>query len=174
MHFPSAGLPGHCPKLLVIQQLASCRFVGTRLVFVSRPPKIPPCLEIRERERQTDRQTEKQQQQQQKKKKIAFGIKLNEKQYHRADCGQNDCFFTSKTEEALQFFCPNNGEKLLLLQAGSCMTILCLLHVDIPMVSIVVPKVKQLAQCRLDMASVCTAYIHCHTPHPVPSELKGY
>ena len=73
-------------------------------------------------------------------------------------------FFTSKTEEALQFFCPNNGEKLLLLQAGSCMTILCLLHVDIPVVSIVVPKVKQLAQCRLDMASVCTAYIHCHTP----------
>ena len=132
----------------------------------------------RETDRQTDRETEtekkKQQQQQKKKKKIAFGIKLNEKQYHRADCGQNDCFFTSKTEEALQFFCPNNGEKLLLLQAGSCMTILCLLHVDIPMVSIVVPKVKQLAQCRLDMASVCTAYIHCHTPHPVPSELKGY
>ena len=61
LHFPSAGLLGHCPKLYT-QQLASCRSIETLLVFESRPPKNPHCLEInlarsRERERERERES---------------------------------------------------------------------------------------------------------------------
>ena len=78
LYFPSAGLPGHYPKLLVSQQLASCRFVGTILVFESRPPKNPSCLEIslarsqREREREAETETDRQRQTQRDRE---FGAK---------------------------------------------------------------------------------------------------